>query len=440
MRQKLWFVGRLLILIGLTAPFAQAQYTANFQTNIISGVTSNWSGAYYVGNTTFADVLAIQSSGVLWVSAPGCYLGLSPSSSNNYALVTDPGSVLSNVNGLFIGYVGSANSLVISNGGQVYTVVLSDSESGLGWGGGSYNTVVVTGPGSLWSGNHSVIRVGFQGGVGNSLVISDGGQVWDSSGDIGGSITASNNSVSVTGSGSVWSNSFGMDVGGFGPFSSLIITNNGQVFVPCGGATVGYASNSNSVRVADGGLWQVNALMVGIQGSSNSVVIAGGSVVATNLVVGFASSNCDNVVELNSGTLSVTNNGAGVLEVRQGTLIVNGGTLQADTLVITNPCAQLVHTGGALIVSNMVLGPNLFRITSITQQGNDLLVTWMMGPGMTNALQVASGAPDGSYSTNGFHDLVTVLNNTTLGTEATCFDFGAATNVPARYYRARLAP
>ncbi|MGH3166289.1 MAG: hypothetical protein ACRDN0_10405, partial [Trebonia sp.] len=46
-------------------PNLQAQYSANFQTNIISGLTSNWAGSYYVGNTTYADVLLIQSSGVL---------------------------------------------------------------------------------------------------------------------------------------------------------------------------------------------------------------------------------------------------------------------------------------------------------------------------------------------------------------------------------------
>ena len=193
--------------------------------------------------------------------------------------------------------------------------------------------------------------------------------------------------------------------------------------------------------MSNGGALVSSSITAGYYGSSNSLIVAGGSVSTTNLVVGFESSNCNNnFVELNSGTLTVTNNGAGVLEVRNGELIVTGGVLQADTLLITNPCAEFLHTGGTVIVSNMVLDPNLFRIASITRESIDTRIVWMMGPGITNALQATSGAPDGTYSTNGFHDVAIVLNNTTLGTVATCLDFGAATNVPARYYRARLAP
>jgi len=430
----------LVFVAGLVAhpPPVRAQYTGNFQTNIISGATSNWAGSYYVGFTAFADVLSIKSSGVLRVTGPGCYLGWNTASSNNYALITDPGSVLSNVDGLFIGYEGSANSLVISNGGQVHTYTKSDSENGVGWSGGKNNSVVVTGTGSLWSISGGFIRVGLQGGSGNSLAIRNGGQVWDVFGDIGAS--GSNNSVLVTGSGSVWSNSFGLEVGGDGPGSSLIISNGGQVFVPSSGATVGFMSGSNFVRVVDGGLWQVNTLTVGDQGSSNSVAIAGGSVVATNVVIGAASSVCNNRLEVDSGTASVVNNGAGVLEVRDGELVLQGGMLQADTLLITNPCAQFIHTGGTLIISNLVLNPNLFQIVSVAPQTNGMLVTWLMGPGATNALQATTGDANGNYSTNAFTDIFVVTNNPSLGTITNYLDTGAMTNGPTRYYRVRLAP
>jgi hypothetical protein len=127
------------------------------------------------------------------------------------------------------------------------------------------------------------------------------------------------------------------------------------------------------------------------------------------------------------------------LEVSNGKLVVTGGILQADSLVILNPCAQFVHTGGTLIVGNVVLDPNTFRVTSITPQGNDLLVTWQMGPGATNALQVTTGGAGGSYSTNGFTDIFIVTNNTTVGTVTNYLDLGAATNAPTRFYRARLA-
>lgn len=129
-----------------------------------------------------------------------------------------------------------------------------------------------------------------------------------------------------------------------------------------------------------------------------------------------------------------------MLDVRQGELIVSGGVLQADTLVITNACAQFIHTGGTLIVSNVVLDPNTFRIVSLARQSNDMLVTWMMGPGATNTLQAAAGNGSGGYSTNGFTDIFVVTNNTTIGTVTNYVDIDVATNSPARYYRARFVP
>jgi hypothetical protein len=162
---------------------------------------------------------------------------------------------------------------------------------------------------------------------------------------------------------------------------------------------------------------------------------------ATNLVIGAASVTCDNFVQLDSGSLLVTNATANaVLEVRHGALIMNGGVLRADTLVMTNGCVSFVHSGGTLIAGNVVLDPNTFRIVSIVRQSNDLLITWMMGPGATNTLQATTGGPAGGYVTNGFTDIFIVTNNTAIGTVTNYLDIGAATNAPARYYRARLVP
>jgi PKD repeat protein len=78
------------------------------------------------------------------------------------------------------------------------------------------------------------------------------------------------------------------------------------------------------------------------------------------------------------------------------------------------------------------------RITSITTQGTDVLVSWTMGAGKTNALQVTSGDPGGGYATNGFADIFAVTN--TVGTTTNYLDVGGAVSVPARYYRVRLVP
>lgn len=65
-------------------------------------------------------------------------------------------------------------------------------------------------------------------------------------------------------------------------------------------------------------------------------------------------------------------------------------------------------------------------------------ISWILGPGQTNALQATSGAADGSYSANGFTDIFVVTNNISPGVVTNFVDIGGATNRPSRYYRARL--
>jgi T5SS/PEP-CTERM-associated repeat protein len=412
-----------LFWIALGIQTSEAQYSADFQTNIISGVTNNWTGYYYIGGV--GDVLLVRSNGLLVCSGTGVF-GNTFHGSNNSALVTGPGSVWSNA-GVLVGESGDRCSVVISNGGHMVSTA-SSTIGDLS----SSNSVLVTGSNSAWYCGSSVVVGNY--GVSNRLIISNGGQVTNTIATIGQ--TSGGHSALVTGSGSVWSNA---QLRLFFTGNSLVISNEGQVVVS-GSSEIGYLS-SNSVRVVDGGAWQNNTLTVGHSGSANSLVIAGGFVTATSAVIGDASTTCDNILELDSGSLVVTNaTGTGVLEVRHGGLILNGGLLQADTLVITDPCASFVHTGGTLAVGSVILDPNTFRIVSVARQTNDMLVTWMMGPGATNALQVTAGSADGGYTTNGFKDIFVVTNNTAVGTVTNYLDVGAATNVPSRYYRARLVP
>ncbi len=461
------FVG---LVIG--ANTSEAQFSGSSQTNLISGVTSNWVGNYFVGNGSSADALLIQSAGVL--SNGSGVLG-NGSASNNCAVVSGPGSVWNNNGGLTVGNGGWHNSLVISNGGQVFNShgVLGDNFIG-----SSSNTALVTGPGSLWK-NSSDLEVGGYGSA-NTLVISNGGWVTTSYATIG--FNSFGNSVLVTGLGSVWSNSFSiqlyvagnqlviqdggqvisgsssvalgsgtilvtdpgsvwsngsyLDFGGF-KGSSMVISNGGQVI--CAYGTL--SASNNSVRIVESGVWQSDVLRIGDEKASNTVVVAGGSLLSTNIVIGFPATVCNNLLQLDSGTVLVTNATAdAVLEVRYGKLIVSGGTLRADILVLTNGCSQLVHTGGVILAGSVILNPNTFRIVSITRQGNDMLVTWMMGPGGINALQAVAGNGSAGYNTNGFTDIFIVTNNTMAGTVTNYLDVGGATNAPGRYYRARLAP
>ena len=79
-----------------------------------------------------------------------------------------------------------------------------------------------------------------------------------------------------------------------------------------------------------------------------------------------------------------------------------------------------------------------FRVISVTETGNSLRVTWMMGSGRTNALQATAGDGSGGYNTNGFADIFTITN--TVGPVTNYLDDGGATNIPARFYRVRLVP
>jgi hypothetical protein len=161
----------------------------------------------------------------------------------------------------------------------------------------------------------------------------------------------------------------------------------------------------------------------------------------SNMVVGDCVAGITGTVSIAGGSLYVTNRTqTGVLDVRDGTFLLSSGVLQADTLVLTNPCVQFIHTGGTLLAANVVVNPNLFRILSIAQQTNGMLVTWMMGPGATNTLQVTNGDANGNYNTNDFTDIFVVTNNPTLGMVTNYLDLGATTNGSARYYRARLVP
>jgi T5SS/PEP-CTERM-associated repeat protein len=454
---------------------------------LVADPGSEWriNGGLYLGWLGVGNSVVISNGGQ--VIANYCYIDQSLYSSNNTVLVTGAGSVFSNSNTLIIGTYGQAESVVISNGGRF---VNGDCQMAVHVTSVS-NTVVVTGPNSVWD-NTGALTIG-EGGPWNRVVITNESQVFSDTSVVGES---NSNIVVVTGSGSVWSNSEGLTVGDEGESNNLAIDNGGHVY-SSGTNYIGYGSgvnrvtvtgtgslwqtesidlgvldtftsgsgnslvisnsgqviddigyvggdttgSSNTVLLASSGLWQNNAVYIGNGGKSNLVWVTGGSVLATNLVVGFAAADCGNLLQVDSGYVIVTNPVQdAVLEVRQGQLVLNGGTIQVNTLVMTNACASLVHTGGTLIAGNVILSPNAFRITSVTPQGNDVRITWLMGPGQTNALQVAAGDGNGGYSTNGFADIFVVTNNPTAGTATNYLDAGGATNVPARYYRVRLAP
>jgi len=238
---------------------------------------------------------------------------------------------------------------------------------------------------------------------------------------------------------------FGLSAGGVFVGGGQLVVTNGEIMAKPGGsiAVEGGLLAANSITIDDYGFGEgiynpiTDALSV-----TGTLAINGGSVTAfTGITLGDCASSFVGQIAMDGGQLIVTNTaGTGFIDVQKGQLVLSDGVLQVDKLVMTNSCGSLVHTGGTLIVGSVILDPNTFRIVSVTPQGNDMLVTWMMGPGATNILQAAAGGTQGSYTTNGFADIFVVTNNTTPGTFTNYLDIGAATNKPSRYYRARLSP
>jgi T5SS/PEP-CTERM-associated repeat protein len=75
------------------------------------------------------------------------YVGYTTNATNNLLNVSGAGTVLTNTNDLLVGYLGSGNRLVVSNGGQVYCFYGS-----LGWTRhASNNSALVTGTNSKWT-------------------------------------------------------------------------------------------------------------------------------------------------------------------------------------------------------------------------------------------------------------------------------------------------
>ncbi len=247
--------------------------------------------------------------------------------------------------------------------------------------------------------------------------------------------------------------------------------------------------------VSNGTVRTPGMLVGGSAGNTGTLQLAGGTTsVFSNMTAGFIGCTSTGIVNVTGGSLYVTNAaGTAVLEVRSGPFTLSAGTVIVDNLVITNACGRFLKTGGTLSITTTNISANLdadgdglpnswetgfglspfsdvgndgangdsdgdgmnnlqeyltgtdptnsvsaFRITAIARVANtNILVTWQMGPGKTNALERTAGTANGSYSNN-FTAIFTVTN--TVGSVTNYLDIGAATNVPAFYYRVRLVP
>ena len=285
------------------AQSTRAQFTANSQTVIISGVTSNWVGTFYiVGSNTFLDTLQIQSSGVL--SNGSGVLGYAAGGSNNTALVSGAGSLWKNLTNLYVGFLGVNNQLIVTNGGRVF-----DQEGTLGYTNASGSVGWVTGSGSVWS-NTQFFYVGYSGSA-NQLIVTNSGSVWSGAGYVGANSFASNNLASIIGTGSVWAATNAFYVGDFGSSNTLAITGGGKAGAPGAYLGVDAFTSNNTVSVLGAGSVFSNTFdfFLGFGGYGNQLVVSNGAyALDAACFIGFTNSSSANSA-LISGPGSIWTNG-----------------------------------------------------------------------------------------------------------------------------------
>ncbi len=241
------------------------------------------------------------------------------------------------------------------------------------------------------------------------LTVNNGATVSSLLGDIGNS-SGSTGTVTVDGAGSTWTNSTTLTVGRLG--SGILTIQNGGLVIANTSSSIGTFFSGTATIDGAGSTWSAGKLTVGRLGtgiltiqnggavSTSSVSIASFTASTSTATVKDAGSTWTNASDLyvggsdaaegGTGKLKVQNNGlveiGGELKVwAPGTVNLSGGTLDVETLNLTENGSTFNMTGGRLVVE-IVNG-------DLTNQGGTL------APGQS------SGTPSpGTTTINGDYD------------------------------------
>ncbi len=311
-------------------------------------------------------------------------------SSNNWALITDPGSKLI-AGELQVGNVSSGNSLVIRNGATVSSTL--STSIGIS---GSNNSVTVDGAGSSLTNVGSLIVGTYSqsfNSSANSLLVANGGSVTSGSATIGNTTSAFGNSVTVSGSGSLWTNDGDVILGNGGSSNSLSVTNGGWM-----GSANFFISNTNTSL-------------------DNSVLVTGSSGISSTLNT--------------TGALSIGYAGSGSLTVADGALVVASGGIAIASLAGSVGTLNIgsfggVDTAGAITAPAIVFGAgtgtiNFNQVNAVTIAAN----ISDNGNGAIN--QLGSGTTILNGNNSSFSGLTSVKAGVLLANSSTALGTSAVT-------------
>ena len=362
----------------------------------LSGSGSGWNNNGDLQIGYFGDGNTFTASNAASVLSSNALIGASTSlGNNNFALLTDAGTLWSNRAVFTIGNFGGGNQLIVSNGAAVY----SGSNMLIGLNSGAVsNALLLTGAGtSLLLGSTADLTVGSNSSF-NWLIISNGAVANCRNGTLGMSVASGTNQALVTDPGSAWNALLNISVGGNGIGNRLVITNGGVV-----NSFLGFfSSNGEAIVTGSGSAWNSDRIFVGLsQGANRLVVTNSATVVATNgLFIGTTGGAIDNRLTVDGGSLRCVNLlGTGDLRVSAGTNVLNAGLIELDQLILGTVTAHFDFNAGTLSAGGSgVTNAQLFRV------GNGV------------------GAATFNLTGNGLHTFgsgVTISSNATLTGNAT---------------------
>ncbi|HEY6166615.1 MAG TPA: hypothetical protein VI454_01155, partial [Verrucomicrobiae bacterium] len=313
-------------------------------------------------------------------------------------LTTLHGSVITQATGFAIGTVLNQTATWTMTGGTNALNIASGNVS-VGDLAGAAGIVTVDGASTLWAVNQP-LQVGRLGR--GQLFITNGGRVASDTGIIGVNFLSNANLARISGSNSAWLIDGPLTVGGLGLSNQMLIEAGGTVSNTSGIIGSGAGASSNVVTVTGAGsLWtNTGNLIVGSSGSSNLLLVSGGAVHAPNLFISSLGVATNNLVQVSGGALTVANgSGTGQLNIGStghGRFELNGGTVTADRLLVTNTSVAttrslLVLNNGTLTVRSnstivlpsggvFLLGTNAGSSITLNLQGGLHTVSNVFGP------------------------------------------------------------
>ena len=397
----------LLAGMFVGARYSSAQYAGNAQTNIISGVISNWTGDYLVGSNTFADALLIQNGGVL--SNGNGYLGYEIGADNNTAVISDSNSLWNVAGVLVVGKGGSGNRLIVTN---LASVVCNNGTIGAA---GSSNLMLIADSAS-WtlSGN---LTIG-PGGPGNQLVLTNSGSVLVMNLTHTATLDVQNGALALNG-GAGTVDGFAVTNGAQSVFSfnggylasgATLISNTQPTVIGDGISTATFQLNGGTHTFVDGLSVLSNAVVTGCGTINGNVTIYPGGIIAVS---------CGGTLTF---TGTVTNNGD--LQVVSGTTLESYGTL------VNNGILDLFDAGPTNFHGAFINNGTIRNGANIVKSGNDIIIKVASAVGHSYQLQITPSLTPATWTNTGPSQTSPPFSRLLTFT-----DVGGATNRSSRFYR-----